>query len=53
MKKDVIEGFKLNIPTQLIFGCGRSSEIGEFAALFGRRILLVTMPDLEELGYVS
>ena len=42
--------FNINIPTEIKFGSGRISEIGEESLRFGERALIVTMPDLVEAG---
>lgn len=34
-------------PTEIHFGCGRVKEVGELVARFGKRCLLVTVPEME------
>jgi len=37
--------FNYYAPTEIVFGCGRVQEVGEFAAIFGEKVLLVTVPE--------
>jgi hypothetical protein len=45
--------FDLKIPTRLKFGVGRLNELGEEVRLMGKHALLVTMPELEDIGHVG
>jgi alcohol dehydrogenase class IV len=37
--------FNYFAPTEIVFGCGRVNEIGSFALRFGKKALLVTVPE--------
>jgi len=39
-----MKNFNYYQPTEIRFGCGRLSEVGEVVAKFGKRCLLVTVP---------
>lgn len=39
-----MKNFNYYQPTEIIFGCGRINEVGEVAAKYGKRCLLVTVP---------
>jgi alcohol dehydrogenase class IV len=39
-----MKAFNYFQPTEILFGCGRLSEVGQVVACYGRRYLLVTVP---------
>jgi len=39
-----MKSFNYYQPTEIRFGCGRIMEVGEVAAKFGKRCLIVTVP---------
>ncbi|MGQ9609117.1 MAG: iron-containing alcohol dehydrogenase [bacterium] len=43
---DVIKNFDIMMPTRVVFGRGRLSEIGKLSSLFGKRVMLVTYKDI-------
>jgi len=45
--------FRAHLPVELEFGAGKIDMLGEVAVRYGRRIFLVTMPDMVELGFVA
>jgi alcohol dehydrogenase class IV len=45
-----MKNFNYYQPTEIIFGRGRVKEIGEVVARFGRRCLLVTVPEIPAFG---
>jgi len=45
--------FNVWIPTQIVFGRGRISSLGEQCSQFGKKALIVTMHDLVELGILD
>jgi len=45
--------YNFHLPTELIFGVGSSEQIGEKAAKFGRKALLVTYPDIRRVGLLD
>ncbi|MFC1739448.1 iron-containing alcohol dehydrogenase [Planctomycetota bacterium] len=44
-----MKNFNYYQPTEIRFGCGRVNEVGEVAAKYGKRCLLVTVPALTAL----
>lgn len=42
--------FSLQIPTRLVFGAGKLSELGKETSRIGSRALVVAMPIMEQLG---
>lgn len=44
-----VESFDVTMPTRILFGAGRVSEVGEEAAAFGKRAMLVTYKDVRGL----
>jgi alcohol dehydrogenase class IV len=40
-----MKAFNYFQPTEIVFGCGRVAEVGQFAAKYGKRCLLVTVPE--------
>ena len=40
-----MKAFDYYIPTEILFGCGRASEIGALTARYGKTALLVTVPE--------
>jgi alcohol dehydrogenase class IV len=44
-----MKDFNYHQPTEIKFGCGRVSEIGEITAKYGKRCLLVTVPVFEAI----
>lgn len=45
-----MKSFDYFAPVQIVFGAGRVDEIGEIASRYGKKALLVTMPDIEPLA---
>jgi len=45
-----MKAFTYYQPTEIVFGCGRVAEIGQYAARYGRRCLLVTGPGSSALS---
>jgi len=45
--------FEIFIPTNILFGNGKISTIGEICTQFGKRVLIVTMKPLVDLGLLS
>ncbi|MFT5285256.1 MAG: alcohol dehydrogenase class IV [Planctomycetota bacterium] len=45
--------FRAHLPVELEFGSGKINRLGEFAARYGKRVFLVTMPDMVELGFAD
>ncbi len=45
--------FRAHLPVQLEFGAGKIDQLGELAARYGKRVFLVTMTDMVELGFVE
>ncbi|HOM02036.1 MAG TPA: iron-containing alcohol dehydrogenase [Acetivibrio sp.] len=41
--------FNYYAPTEIIFGCGKVQEIGSIAARYGKKALLVTVPEFPEV----
>lgn len=37
--------FDYYAPTEIVFGCGRIKEVGKYAARYGKKALLVTVPE--------
>ncbi len=46
---DTLRNFDVNMPTRIVFGAGRVSEIGTIASTYGKRALLVTYKDIRGL----
>jgi len=46
---DSIRNFDVNMPTRIVFGAGRISEIGTISLNYGKRALLVTYKDIRGL----
>jgi alcohol dehydrogenase class IV len=46
---DSVENFDVFMPTRILFGIGRASEVGEQAAQYGKRAMLVTYRDVRGL----
>jgi len=44
-----VESFNVFMPTRILFGAGRASEVGEEAALCGKRATIVTYKDVRGL----
>ena len=42
---DTIRSFDVMMPTRIVFGMGRISEVGKIAGLYGKRVLLITYKD--------
>jgi alcohol dehydrogenase class IV len=40
-----MKNFNYFAPTEIVFGCGRINEIGDLALRFGKKALLVTVPE--------
>jgi len=45
----IMKSFGYHQPTEIVFGCGKLEEIGNITARFGKRCLVVTVPELEAL----
>lgn len=45
--------FNVSIPTQIVFGSGTVKELGKHCLRFGKRALVITMPDLIDLGLID
>lgn len=43
---DSLESFDVIMPTRIVFGVGRVSEVGNITATFGKRVMLVTYKDM-------
>ncbi len=50
---DLERSFRFLLPTRVEFGPGAAARVAEEAALFGRRVLVVTDPGLEKAGLVD
>lgn len=46
---DSIRSFDVNMPTRIVFGAGRISEIGSISSTYGKRALLITYKDITGL----
>lgn len=46
---DSIRSFEVFMPTRIVFGVGRASEVGTLAGLYGKRVLLITYKDIRGL----
>lgn len=44
-----MKAFNYYAPTEIIFGCGRVQEIGSITAQYGKKALLVTVPEFPEV----
>ncbi|WP_265444844.1 iron-containing alcohol dehydrogenase [Acetivibrio straminisolvens] len=44
-----MKAFNYYAPTEIVFGCGRVLEIGQIAARYGKKALLVTVPEFPEV----
>lgn len=44
-----VQTFDVNMPTRIMFGAGRTSEVGKEAAKFGKRAMIVTYRDIHGL----
>ena len=44
-----MKAFNYYAPTEVIFGCGKVQEVGPVAAQYGKRALLVTVPEFSEV----
>lgn len=40
-----MKSFDYYAPTEIVFGCGRVEEVGTYAARYGKKALLVTVPE--------
>ena len=45
-----MNNFNYYAPTEIIFGCGRVDEIGALAARYGKKALLVTVPEFPAIA---
>jgi len=48
-----IKGFNVDHPVRIEFGSGKSSELGQLCSLYGKRVFVVTMKELENLGLLE
>lgn len=45
-----MNNFNYLAPTEIVFGCGRVSEVGEIAARYGKKAMLVTVPSFPAIA---
>ena len=50
--ENFVNGFEYYNPTRIVFGRGALTQVGDIVSRYGRRALLVTVPEFPELGDV-
>jgi len=48
----MIKNFNYFAPTEIVYGCGRARETGVYTANYGKKAVLVTMPEFPELSWL-